>query len=90
MFAIVGTGGINIYAFEGQAPFVDKQFAGNFGFLNVDISNENSHSKLTGTFYDNQEGKILDEFTIEKEVTNKNSKTSSNDSVSNSDDSVFG
>jgi hypothetical protein len=90
VFAIVGTGGVNFYAFEGQAPFVDKQFAGNFGFLNVDISNDNSHSKLTGTFYDNQEGKILDKFTIEKEVQNKNAKTASNDSVSDNDDSVFG
>jgi hypothetical protein len=90
VFAIVGTGGVNFYAFEGQAPFVDKQFDGNFGFLDVDISNDNSHSKLTGTFYDNQEGKILDKFTIEKEVKNNNAKSTSNDSVSDSDDSVFG
>jgi len=91
VFAIVGTGGVNFYAFEGQAPFVDKQFAGNFGFLDVNISNDKSHSKLTGTFYDNQEGKILDKFTIEKEVkNNNNAKSTSNDSVSDSDDSVFG
>ena len=88
VFAIVGTGGVNFYSFDGQAPFVDKQFAGDFGFLNIDISNDNSHSTLTGTFYDNQAGKILDKFAIEKEIENiekNNRKTLSNDN-----DSVFG
>jgi Calcineurin-like phosphoesterase len=72
VFAIVGTGGVNFYSFDGQAPFVGKQFADKFGYLNIDISNGNPHTKLTGTFYGNHVGEILDQFTIEKEIKNKN------------------
>jgi hypothetical protein len=74
VFAIVGTGGVNLYPFTGQAPFVEKQFANKFGYLDIDISNDNPHSKLTGTFYDNKGGQILDQFTINKELKNKNSE----------------
>ncbi len=74
VFAIVGTGGVNFYSFNGQAPFVDTQFANKFGFLNIDISNGNPDTKLTGTFYDNKGGQILDQFTIEKDLKNKNSE----------------
>lgn len=74
VFAIVGTGGVNFYSFDGQAPFVDTQFANKFGFLNIDISNGNPDIKLTGTFYDNKGGQILDQFTIEKDPKNKNTE----------------
>ena len=74
VFAIVGTGGVNLYPFTGQAPFVEKQFANKFGYLNIDISNSNPHSKLTGTFYDNKGGQILDQFTIDKDLNSKNSE----------------
>jgi hypothetical protein len=74
VFAIVGTGGVNLYPFTGQAPFVEKQFANKFGFLNIDISNGNPDTKLTGTFYDNKGGQILDQFTIEKDLKNKNTE----------------
>ena len=74
VFAIVGTGGVNLYPFTGQAPFVEKQFANKFGYLNIDISNGNPHSKLTGTFYDNKGGQILDQFTIDKDLNSKNSE----------------
>lgn len=74
VFAIVGTGGVNFYSFNGQAPFVDTQFANKFGFLNIDISNGNPDTKLTGTFYDNKGGQILDQFTIEKDPKNKNTE----------------
>ena len=74
VFAIVGTGGVNLYPFTGQAPFVEKQIANKFGYLNIDISNGNPHSKLTGTFYDNKGGQILDQFTIYKELKNKNNE----------------
>jgi hypothetical protein len=70
VFAIVGTGGVNFYSFDGQAPFVDTQFANKFGFLNIDISNGNPHTKLTGTFYDNKGDQIVDQFTIDKEIKN--------------------
>lgn len=74
VFAIVGTGGVNLYSLNGQAPFVDTQFANKFGFLNIDISNGNPDTKLTGTFYDNKGGQILDQFTIEKDPKNKNTE----------------
>jgi hypothetical protein len=74
VFAIVGTGGVNLYPFTGQAPFVEKQFANKFGYLNIDISNGNPHSKLTGTFYDNKGGQILDQFTIDKDLKSKNNQ----------------
>jgi hypothetical protein len=74
VFAIVGTGGVNFYSFNGQAPFMDSQFADKFGFLNIDISNGNPDSKLTGTFYDNKGGQILDQFTIQKDLKNKNTE----------------
>jgi hypothetical protein len=74
VFAIVGTGGVNFYSFNGQAPFVNTQFANKFGFLNIDISNGNPDAKLTGTFYDNKGGQILDQFTIEKDLKNKNTE----------------
>ena len=81
---------VNFYSFDEQAPFVSKQFAGDFGFLNVDISNGNSHSTLTGTFHYNQAGKILDKFVIEKEIENNNGETESENGETLSNDSVFG
>jgi Calcineurin-like phosphoesterase len=74
VFAIVGTGGVNLYSFNGQAPYVDTQFANKFGFLNIDISNGNPHTKLTGTFYDNKGDQVLDQFTIDKQIQNKKSE----------------
>jgi hypothetical protein len=71
VFALVGTGGESFYPLTGQAPFVATQFD-KFGFLNIDISNGNPHTKLTGTFYDNKDGIIKDQFTIEKEIKSKN------------------
>jgi hypothetical protein len=69
VFALVGTGGESFYPLASQAPYVASQF-GKFGFLNIDISNGNPHTKLTGTFYDNKGDEVLDQFTIEKEIKN--------------------
>jgi len=69
VFALVGTGGESFYPLDGQAPYVASQF-GKFGFLNIDISNGNPHTTLSGTFYDNKGDAILDQFTIEKEIKN--------------------
>ena len=90
VFAIVGTAGVNFYSFDGQAPFISKQFAGDFGFLNIDISNANSRSTLTGTFYDNQAGKILDKFVIEKQIENNNVEAQNENGETSNNDSVFG
>ena len=70
VFALVGTGGESFYPLSGQAPYVANQFEGKFGFLDIGISNGNPHTKLTGTFYDNKGGAILDQFAIEKEIKN--------------------
>ena len=68
IFAVVGTGGESFYPLASQAPYVATQFDGKFGFLNIDISNGNPHTKLTGTFYDNKGGEVADQFTIDKEI----------------------
>jgi Calcineurin-like phosphoesterase len=69
VFALVGTGGESFYPLDGQAPYVASQFD-KFGFLDIDISNGNPHTTLTGTFYDNKGDEVLDQFTIEKEIKN--------------------
>ena len=70
VFAIVGTGGEGFYPLQGQQSYVAKQLDGKFGFLNIDISNGNPSSKLTGTFYDNK-GNVQDNFTLQKEIKGK-------------------
>jgi hypothetical protein len=50
---------------------VGTQFANKLGFLNIDISNGNVHAKLTGTFYYDEGSQIANEFTIQKEIKNK-------------------
>ena len=72
VFATVGTGGVNLYGLDGKEPYMATQFTSKFGFLNIDINNGNPDTKLTGTFYDNKGNNVLDEFTIEKEIKNKN------------------
>ena len=67
VFAIIGTGGEGFYPLDGQASYTATQFD-RFGFLNIDFSNGNPHTKLTGTFYDNKGNEVRDQFTIEKEI----------------------
>ena len=71
IFAIVGTGGESFYTLDGQAPYVATQFD-KFGFLNIEITNGNPHTKLTATFIDNKGNEIKDHFTIEKEIKSRN------------------
>ncbi len=70
VYAIVGTAGEGFHPLEGQQTYIAKQLEGKFGFLDIEISNGNPHTKLTGIFYDNREGSMQDSFTIEKEVKN--------------------
>jgi hypothetical protein len=70
IYAIVGTAGEGFHPLEGRQTYVATQFEGKFGFLDIEISNGNPHTKLTGTFYDNQGTGIQDYFTIEKEIKN--------------------
>ncbi|MDP9306185.1 MAG: metallophosphoesterase [Thermoproteota archaeon] len=67
VFAIAGTGGEGFYPLESQAAYTATQFT-RFGFLNIEISNGNPYTKLTGTFYDNKGDEVRDQFTIEKEI----------------------
>ena len=72
VYAIVGTAGEGFHPLQGRQPYVATQFEGKFGFLNIEISNGNPHTNLTGTFYDSIEGNVMDHFTIEKQIKNKN------------------
>ena len=73
VFAIVGTGGESFYPIDGQATFTATQLT-RFGFLNIDISDGNPHTRLTGIFYDNKDDEVRDQFTIEKEIKNMKSE----------------
>jgi hypothetical protein len=55
------------YPLDSRASYTATQFT-RFGFLNIDISHGNPHTKLTGTFYDNKGDEVRDKFTIEKEI----------------------
>jgi hypothetical protein len=50
---------------------VGIQLVNKFRFLNIDTSNGNVHAKLTGTFYYDEGSQIANEFTIQKEIKNK-------------------
>ncbi|MGB8574317.1 MAG: hypothetical protein WCD19_07680 [Nitrososphaeraceae archaeon] len=67
VFAIVGTGAEAFYPLDGQVAYTATQLQ-RFGFLNIDFSDGNPHTKLTGTFYDNKGDEVRDQFTIEKEI----------------------
>jgi hypothetical protein len=64
IFATIGTGGVSLYAFTDKADHFVKQY-GDFGILNIDVTNKPQSSSLTGKFYANN-GKIIDQFIIYK------------------------
>jgi hypothetical protein len=70
VFVIVGTGGEGFYPLDGQASYTATQFT-RFGFLNIEVSEGNPQTKLTGTFYDNKADEVRDQFTIKKEINGK-------------------
>jgi Calcineurin-like phosphoesterase len=63
IFLTVGTAGKGEHGLLGKAPFVVRQFQGH-GFFNVDITDNGK--KLVGSFYDNTDANILDQFSITK------------------------
>ncbi len=69
IFATVGTGGAKLYPFKDQKDskkgnsYYVKDYIG-FGILDVDITNNGK--ALTGKFYADNSGKIIDQFTIIK------------------------
>lgn len=79
IFAIVGTGGHSLYDLDNRSPFNVYQTAGDYGFLNIDITNDGT--TMEATFYANENdnddgdddnddnennGSIKDQFTINK------------------------
>lgn len=72
IYAIVGTAGEGFHPLQGRQPYVATQFEGKFGFMDIEVSYGNPHTNLTGTFYDNLDGNVMDHFTIEKEIKNRN------------------
>jgi hypothetical protein len=70
VYAIVGTAGESFHPLLGRQPYVATQFEGKFGFMDVEITYANPHTKLTGTFYDNLNDNVMDNFAIEKEIKN--------------------
>jgi hypothetical protein len=63
IFLTVGTAGKGEHGLLAKAPFVVRQFQGH-GFFNVEITDNGK--KLVGSFYDNTDKKILDQFNITK------------------------
>jgi hypothetical protein len=69
IFATVGTGGHSIHEFDGMNPYIVTQFEG-YGFLDITITTADDgggEKRLVGTFYDNDDGSIQDQFTVIKE-----------------------
>ena len=66
IFAIVGTGGVNIHGLSGLAPFMAYQQDSKFGILDLHISD----NKLDAKFVSNN-GATLDHFSISKTVKKK-------------------
>jgi hypothetical protein len=68
IFATVGTGGHSIHDFEEKRPYIVTQFE-DYGFLDIRIIEDGGvggGKRLVGTFYDNDDGSIQDQFTVIK------------------------
>ncbi len=77
IYVIVGTAGEPpVHPLLARQPYVATQATGKFGFLNIELSSDDIHTKMVGTFYDNVGDNMVDYFTIEKEI--KNMKSDSN------------
>jgi hypothetical protein len=66
IYAVVGTGGVNLGTIVGTSPFIVKHQDDFFGQL--DIMFTNNGSKLEGRFYKNEDNDIFDRFSITKNV----------------------
>ena len=61
IYMVVGTGGEGYHSLNGQASYIQNQFANTYGFLKVDVSG----TSLKGTFFAN-DGTTKDTFAINK------------------------
>ena len=66
IFAIVGTGGVNLHGLSGSAPFMAYQQDSKFGILDMHVSD----NQLDAKFVSNN-GATLDHFSISKTVMKK-------------------
>jgi hypothetical protein len=69
IYLTVGTGGAALHSLNGnKAPYIITAQDEVYGFLNVDITNNNNDgtTTLVGTFYSNNGGEMTDQFTITK------------------------
>jgi hypothetical protein len=64
IFAVVGTGGINLAPIDGSSPFIAKAQDDYFGQLDIKITNNGA--KLEAKFYPNGGGSTKDSFSITK------------------------
>ena len=65
IYALVGTGGKSIMDFRGEQPeYIPVRYNG-YGFLDVQVTNNEDSSILHAIFYDN-DGIIQDDFSITK------------------------
>jgi hypothetical protein len=62
IFATVGTAGRSIYHYESKNSYIVTQYE-NYGFLDIDIA----QNKLVAKFYSNNDGSVIDQFTITKD-----------------------
>jgi hypothetical protein len=70
IFVTVGTGGHSIHGFEEKRAYIVTQYEG-YGFLDITITTaddgDGGEKRLVGTFYENDDGSIVDQFTVIKE-----------------------
>jgi 3',5'-cyclic AMP phosphodiesterase CpdA len=64
VYAVVGTGGVNLGTIVGSSPFVASKQDDYFGQLDIRFTDDSS--KLEGRFYRNGDNAILDSFRITK------------------------
>ena len=65
IFITAGTGGQNIFEPIDRRPYTVSQFDEGFGFIDITITD--GGKRLVGTFYENDDGSILDQFTVIKQ-----------------------
>ena len=65
IYVTAGTGGAPLQELDGQSQFVANQFS-EIGFLNVNITTEDTGKQLQAAFDNSNNGTIMDRFSISK------------------------
>ena len=69
IYVTAGTGGAILQELDGQSQFVANQFS-EIGFLNVNITSEDTGKKLQAEFDSSNNGTTMDRFSITKSSSN--------------------